>query len=151
MSSAHGGKRKFMKCISMKQPWAWAVFHGKDIENRTWKTDFRGEILIHASRNVDPAGFLWLQRNFPELHADRQNLQFGAIIGKVKLIDCVTYSESPWFFGSYGFVLTNPVLFKNAIPYKGSLNLFDVPEELIEYGIGKSGESPGKRKINEPE
>lgn len=135
-----------MKCISMKQPWAWAIFHGKDIENRTWKTDFRGELLIHASRNVDPEGFRWLRNNFPELQADRQNLQYGAIIGQVKMIDCVTHSASLWFFGPYGFVLTSPVLFKNPLPYKGSLKLFDVPDELIEHAIGKNSELPGKRK-----
>ena len=31
-------KMKFMKAISIKQPWASLIAHGiKDIENRTWK------------------------------------------------------------------------------------------------------------------
>ena len=32
-----------MKALSIKQPWASLIAHGiKDIENRTWKTNFLG-------------------------------------------------------------------------------------------------------------
>jgi hypothetical protein len=40
-----------MKAITIKQPWAFLIVEGvKDIENRTWKTNFRGRVLIHASK-----------------------------------------------------------------------------------------------------
>lgn len=40
-----------MKALSVKQPWAWAIIHaGKDIEKRTWRTDYRGPLLIHAGK-----------------------------------------------------------------------------------------------------
>lgn len=39
-----------MKALSIKQPWASLIAQGiKDIENRTWKTSYRGRIYIHAS------------------------------------------------------------------------------------------------------
>ena len=39
-----------MKTLSVKQPYASFICHGiKTIENRTWKTDYRGKLLIHAS------------------------------------------------------------------------------------------------------
>jgi len=38
-----------MKALSLSRPWAWAMFHGKDIENRTWPTSYRGRIIIHAA------------------------------------------------------------------------------------------------------
>lgn len=46
-----------MKAITIKQPWASLIAHGiKDIENRTWRTNNCGRILIHApasySRNL---------------------------------------------------------------------------------------------------
>jgi hypothetical protein len=107
---------------------------------------FCGELLIHDSRNVDPEGFRWLQKNFPELHTDRQKLQYGAIIGYAKMINCVNRSESPWFFGSYGFVLTNSVLFENPIPYKGSMKLFDLPDKLIAHAASKNNGLPGNRE-----
>lgn len=39
-----------MKVLSIKNPWAYMIAHGiKDVENRTWKTNYRGELLIHVS------------------------------------------------------------------------------------------------------
>jgi len=39
-----------MKVLSVKQPFAAMLCAGlKDVENRTWTTDFRGRLLIHAS------------------------------------------------------------------------------------------------------
>jgi hypothetical protein len=39
-----------MKCLSIQNPWAPLICAGvKDVENRTWKTDYRGPLLIHTS------------------------------------------------------------------------------------------------------
>lgn len=41
-----------MKTISVRQPYATLICSGvKPIENRSWNTDFRGRVLIHASKN----------------------------------------------------------------------------------------------------
>jgi hypothetical protein len=41
-----------MKCLSVHQPWAWAIVGGpKRIEHRTWRTAHRGQLLIHAGRS----------------------------------------------------------------------------------------------------
>jgi hypothetical protein len=38
------------KCISIRNPISYLVAAGiKDVENRTWKTDFRGTLYIHSS------------------------------------------------------------------------------------------------------
>jgi len=43
------------KVLVIRQPWAWLIVHGyKDIENRTWKTRYRGALLIQASANLHP-------------------------------------------------------------------------------------------------
>lgn len=43
-----------MKALSLRQPWAWLVVTGyKTIETRTWKTNYRGLLLIHASGKWD--------------------------------------------------------------------------------------------------
>lgn len=50
-----------MKCLSIRQPYAAFVCSGvKTVENRSWKTDFRGTILIHASGD----SFAWPDANF---------------------------------------------------------------------------------------
>lgn len=56
----------------------------------------------------------------PDAHA----LHRGGIIGTVEVLDVVTNSESPWFFGPRGLVLKNqtPVPF---IPAKGALGYFE--------------------------
>lgn len=43
-----------MKVITIKQPFASLIAAGlKEYEFRTWKTKFRGEILIHAGKDID--------------------------------------------------------------------------------------------------
>lgn len=113
-----------MKAISIKQPWAAAIIYGgKDIENRNWKTKFRGRVYIHASMSVDKNApeHVWdiFEKHFDEKHA------FGGIIGSVEITDCVDKSDSKWFSGKYGFVLKNPKPCE-FIRYKGQLNFFEV-------------------------
>lgn len=39
------------RILSVRQPWAFAIARGwKPIENRSWPTDYRGPLLIHASK-----------------------------------------------------------------------------------------------------
>ena len=50
-----------MKAITIKQPWASLIVAGiKDIENRTWKTSFRGRVLIHAAKTPVKEGLMAL-------------------------------------------------------------------------------------------
>lgn len=118
-----------MKTISIRQPWASMIIHGfKPVENRSWKTSYKGPLLIHASLSFDHDGADWIMKNFPHLksHVLRSKDLRGGIIGLVKLINCVKTHSSPWFFGPYGFVLQNPkpIEFNHC---KGRLGLFDVP------------------------
>ena len=106
-----------MKALSIKQPWASFIIDGfKDVENRTWRTSYRGPLLIHASKTWDK-----------ECDYIRpQGFDYGFLIGEVELVDCVTSSKSVWFEGPYGFVLENPIEWKKPIPYRGRLNIFNV-------------------------
>jgi len=116
-----------VKALSFRQPWAWAILNrGKDIENRTWNTNFRGEIYIHASKTFDLDGQEYLLSKdicSPTKHFTQK----GGIVGTVEIVDCVTKSDSEWFFGPYGFVFENPkeMLFT---PYKGQLGFFNVDD-----------------------
>lgn len=140
-----------MKALSVKQPWTSLIFYGKDIENRTWATKYRGELLIHASAKSagipsellteEQWDFLGLENLFNleqcELMAGRYIT--SAIIGKVDIIDCVINHHSIWaekseFFDeflfptkpTYNWVLENPVLFNEPIlNVKGGLSLWN--------------------------
>jgi hypothetical protein len=125
-----------MKCISIRQPWAWLIIHGgKDIENRDWPTKVRGRVLVHASKGMTRNEYdeaLWTVNNrleaYPFNCPEPAAIERGGIIGSVEIVDCVDQSASPWFFGRFGFVLRNPI----ALPFRplrGMLGFFDVPEE----------------------
>ena len=43
-----------MKVLTLKQPWATLVAEGiKKYEFRSWKTNYRGKVLIHAGAGID--------------------------------------------------------------------------------------------------
>jgi hypothetical protein len=129
-----------VKALSIRSPWWLAILDGgKDIENRNWRTNFRGRIYIHASK--------WF--NGPEIMDDLctigkildlekpavEMLELfkpfrGYLVGTVEIVDCVSKSDSPWFFGEYGFVLANPVALDKPIPFKGALGFFEVPDDV---------------------
>lgn len=118
-----------VKALSVRQPFAWAIIHGgKDVENRTWHSDFRGPVLIHAALH-------WHEIT-PEALALRMgivipaNLPLGGIVGQVEIVDCVTAHDSRWFTGPYGFVLRNP----RPLPFTpchGHLGFYDVEPEIL--------------------
>jgi hypothetical protein len=55
-SSSHPSKQRSpLKAISVRQPWAHAIIHlGKDVENRPWRRNYSGPLLIHASSYREP-------------------------------------------------------------------------------------------------
>ena len=122
-----------MRALSIRQPWAWLIVNGyKDIENRTWATQFRGRAYVHAGQRI-------IRDDFPEQRAYLRELGIvvpadlprGAIVGEITIADCVDGSESPWFCGSYGFTLAAPVAYAAPIPYRGQLGFFRVDDSRI--------------------
>ena len=129
-----------MKAISIKQPWAWLIVNGaKDVENRNWHSKYRGPLLIHASRTWDRNGYDFICDKMDEYLPSKDRLAFGAIIGRVEMIDCIdgpdTLEDPKWFFGEYGFLFEKAEAFPDSIPYKGRLGLFDVPDDIFEYRL----------------
>ena len=131
-----------MKVITIKQPFASLISEGlKQYEFRTWKTKYRGEVLIHAGKSIDKEAM----ERYKHL-----NLEYplGKIIAKATITDCiyvddqfrkVLLEENPLiYFGivknpnwnGYGFKLEN-------------IEKLDGPEingklSLWEYDYGKN-------------
>jgi len=122
--------------ISVRQPWAWLIMNaGKDIENRTWRTDVRGRVLIHAAKGVTKdewrVAWEWVRERVPAAwdkgcaEIEAGSIERGGIIGSVEIVDCVRRSDSPWFVGPYGFVLRDP----RPLPFqpcRGQLGFFRI-------------------------
>lgn len=123
-----------MKVLSVKQPWASLLVNGyKEFEFRSWKTKFRGKVLIHASKSVDTR----VMDRFKTLDLDYPT---GAIIGVVEVVDCVEVDkdfedklilENELVYGAsrgrdgYAFQIANPKKFDEVIKAKGSLGFWN--------------------------
>lgn len=124
-----------MKALSIRQPWAWLIIHaGKDIENRSWSTKFRGRFLVHAAQGMTRAEYeeaeLFALKADGAILPPLKDLQRGGIVGSVELVDCLDTSDSPWYMGQKGFLLRDP----KPLPftsYKGRLGFFSVSDELF--------------------
>jgi len=122
-----------MKVITIKEPWASLIINGyKEYEFRSWKTNYRGEILIHTSQQVDKEAL----KKFEDLNL---NYQTSKIIGKVTIIDCKlvddkfdkelsknkVYSLSSKI-GKYAWVLKDPQPLINNKEVKGRLGIWNI-------------------------
>ena len=77
-----------MKTLTIKQPFASLIAEGyKEYEFRTWKTKYRGDILIHAGKSIDKEAmkrFEYLNLEYPS----------GCIIAKATITDCVYVDDT---------------------------------------------------------
>jgi hypothetical protein len=126
-----------MKAISVRQPWAWLIVNGhKPVENRTRRTNYRGPVLIHASKTFDLDGYTQLIKDefLNEVMPMQHEYDMGGIVGQSNIKACWnelmmeaagTPKQQWWFQGPYGWMLedSTPLTF---MPCKGMLGLFNV-------------------------
>lgn len=123
-----------MKVLTIKEPWATLIIDGyKKYEFRSWKTNYRGKILIHAGMS--------LEQDMLERFKD-YNLKCskGAIIGEAFLVDCILVDDKlneklrnidKTVYGksnhveTYAWKLENVKKYKNPIYIKGKLGLWN--------------------------
>lgn len=121
-----------LKSLAIRQPWAWAVCIGaKDIENRTWVTEYRGPLVIQASAAKQDVN-AFVKGSKGKLKTD--DMTFGALIGFAELVDvvplCKSLEDNLWATGPYCWVLANARPLDEPIPYKGALHLFELPDGI---------------------
>ncbi len=127
-----------MKVLTLKEPFASLIGEGiKTIETRSWKTNYRGEIFIHASKskidsNDESVRVL--------LNAMTGQLHYETIFLKCNLVDCIlidkdfayeaeqsnklNYLAGDYSEGRYAWVLED-VEYIPAITAKGKLGLWN--------------------------
>ena len=128
-----------MRVLSLREPFASLIaFDIKNIETRSFRTNYRGELYIHASLTK------------PKKDDDRINLligmlpnkqlEHGNIIAKCKLVDCIYMDEAfirimkknkiesfcgHYEIGRYAWVLEDIEILKEKIPAKGQLGIWN--------------------------
>ena len=130
-----------MKALTIKEPWASLIIEEyKKYEFRSWKTKYRGKILIHAGGSVEKD----IINRFSDYDI---NINPGYIIGHATIVDCILVDEEfnkklrnidPVVYGrsnhteTYAWNLENVVKYENPIPCKGKLGLWNYCEENLE-------------------
>lgn len=78
-----------MKVLSIKEPFATLIKDGvKRYETRSWKTNYRGEIYIHASIGLSTS--LNKEKGMSYLKSD---IKPGYILCRCNLADCILMDE----------------------------------------------------------
>lgn len=143
-----------MKALTVRQPWASAIFWGKDIENRSQLWGYRGQIAIHAAATDSQAG--WDSPLVRDAFGGRVDIEGrtvprSAILGTVELVDCHPDGPGccrPWGESSYvehggrvrsnvtHLVFENAVLLDEPIPCRGALGLWTLPTDIVAHLSG---------------
>lgn len=119
------------RALSIRQQWASAILLlGKNVENRSWSTAYRGLLLLHAAARLDPDSAAAIRAmGFAPL----ADVPLGAILGVAELVGICPASADwgwdcdcgPWALrGQYHWRLANVRAFTSPIPAKGSLGLW---------------------------
>lgn len=133
-----------MKVLSLKEPFATLIKNKKKyIETRSWKTNYRGELYIHASiakigKSIDGRDELIKLINNDEMG-------YGYILCKCELEDCILMTEGyierikkqepeqyvcgRYEVGRYAWILKNIEPLTNPIIAKGQLGIWNYKGE----------------------
>jgi hypothetical protein len=138
-----------MKAITLTQPWATLVAIGaKKIETRSWNTNYRGPLAIHAAKgflqdaqhicfNVPFRNYLGDYVALNETYLGQHKFPLGAIVATCELVNVVrisSFTERPlnpeFSFGNYSdgrymWFLENVVTLPESVPAKGALGLWE--------------------------
>jgi hypothetical protein len=127
-----------MKVLSLREPFASLIKEGiKSIETRSWRTNYRGELYIHASlakikKDVRTNKLMNLLSN--------KFLSYGYIIVKCKLVDCIYMDEEfinliknneieylcgVYEVGRYAWILEDIEVLQKPIKAKGQLSIWN--------------------------
>ncbi|HEX4214728.1 MAG TPA: ASCH domain-containing protein [Candidatus Dormibacteraeota bacterium] len=118
-----------MRALTIRQPWASLIVAGiKDVENRSWRTNHRGPLLIHAGTGRDPVDG-WRVHEVARL----VEIPRGALIGMVDVVGCVRDSPSRWARpAQWHWELARPWPLPRPVPLRGRLGLFEVDVEGLD-------------------
>lgn len=131
-----------MKALSLSRPWTTFVLrHGKNVENRTWTTAYRGPLVIHGAQSWDASAGLWATAHVGRTavltrgSADHPT----GLLGIVELTSmCLAGLRGercdcgPWAMPEQAhWRLADPRPFAEPVPYRGRLGLWTVPDELV--------------------
>lgn len=136
-----------MKVLSIRQPWADLIVLGiKKAEFRSWKSPYRGAVVIHASKQVEKDARLhflrlldrpwewYVEKDVKEkLRGYLTYPRTGVALGIGKLVEIAKseyfYQELGFSEESFAWIFEDVRPLKIEVPLKGKLGLFSVRGE----------------------
>lgn len=129
-----------MKVLSIKEPFATLIKDDVKIyETRSWKTNYRGEIYIHASKAMSKSENVEKAMSYL-----KSELNPGCILCKCNLVDCIYMTEEfiqkikndtnesnygHYEVGRYAWTLELIEVLEEPIPAKGKLGIWNYEAE----------------------
>lgn len=152
-----------MKALTICQPYAELIAcKRKRVENRTWPTNFRGPMYIHAGKSRE-----WLdivEDEFGEIDSESgcciEALEFGMVVAIASVIDCLSSLEIeackhdkkyPWLRahehmnGPWCWILDD-VSRVQPFAWKGQLGLFEIDPMAARYAVQAPPSAPHGRR-----
>lgn len=128
-----------MKVLSITEPFATLIMEKKKtIETRSWKTNYRGKLFIHASSTKIPKE--WKNNNKLMNLVENKEMNYGKIVCSCELVDCVymnkefikkikqnkqEYLCGIYEKGRYAWILENIEVINSAKKVKGHLGIWN--------------------------
>ena len=123
-----------IKALSVRQPWANMLVYGhKSIEIRTWRTNYRGRLLICAAKKIDSDADIGFFLRARDMYDPR-----GVAVGTTELVDVRPLVREDYLAGMFkeeafdknhkllAWVMERPKRFEVPFAVKGQLSLFNV-------------------------
>lgn len=131
-----------LKALTVWQPWASLIVLGeKQYETRSWRTSYRGVILIHAGARTNPILEAMAASEPFKTSLRGSPVTRGALIGAATLTairptDGLDVSPAERAFGDFrhgrwAWLLEHPVRFETPIPHPGARGIFYVDHEAL--------------------
>jgi len=137
-----------VKALTICQPYAHLIATGrKTCENRTWPTNYRGPIAIHAGKSRS-----WLDDDGDGIDYGYgiriDAMAFGAVVATAKLVACIhidskllrewttkmTDEQREHISGPWCWILDDVKRVDDPVPYKGAQGLFEIPDGALNAG-----------------
>jgi phage N-6-adenine-methyltransferase len=143
-----------LKAISLWQPWASLISLGlKHYETRSWKTSYRGKLLICSTAKftkIQHQQYLKICNEVVLPPWDEDNFPHGQVIAICDLVDCVEMTPEfiaqqsqteilcgDWQVGRYAWKLKNIQPITEPFAVKGKQGLFNIPSTNFESYLKK--------------
>lgn len=137
-----------MKALTVRQPFGWAIFHGKNVENRRQMFTHRGLLLIHTGQQLAQARDFDFVNHLADqpipllgLPGEPTECAVGSIIGAVQVVgahhfDACGGTCSPWAdkTAPVHLRIADARVFRVPIPAYGRLGIWEIvnPEVAAE-------------------